>query len=102
MCKPGRDPWTSWERGGAAHAIAAKANKAWDQGDEDAKRGKWSILAFRFTGPTAIDTCRKTIELMGARGIEREEGWPIEFMCRDSLVFQLYGTPNVDRKFLAS
>jgi hypothetical protein len=39
---------------------------------------------------------------MGARGIEREEGWPLELMYRDSMIFQLYRTPNIDRKFLAS
>lgn len=96
---PIADMWVAAE---ASRAIAAKANKLWDEGDEDAKHGKWSILAFRFAAPAAIDACRKTIELMGARGIEREEGWPIEFMYRDSLVFQLYRTPNIDRKFLAS
>ncbi|GAG45924.1 unnamed protein product, partial [marine sediment metagenome] len=41
-------------------------------------------------------------ELMGARAIEREEGWPLELMYREAMIFQLYRTPNIDRKFLAS
>jgi len=96
---PIADMWVAAE---ASRAIAAKANKLYDAGDEEAKQGKWSILAFRMAAPSAIDACRKAIELMGARGIEREEGWPIELMYRDSLIFQLYRTPNIDRKFLAS
>jgi alkylation response protein AidB-like acyl-CoA dehydrogenase len=91
-----------WVAAEASRAITAKANKLYDEGNEEAKQGKWSILAFRMAAPSAIDACRKAIELMGARGIEREEGWPIELMYRDSLIFQLYRTPNVDRKFLAS
>jgi acyl-CoA dehydrogenase len=96
---PIADMWVAAE---ASRAIATKANKLYDAGDPDAKHGKWSILAFRMAAPAAIDACRKTIELMGARSIEREEGWNIESMYRDSLIFQLYRTPNVDRKFLAS
>jgi alkylation response protein AidB-like acyl-CoA dehydrogenase len=96
---PIADMWVAAE---ASRAITAKANKLYDEGNEEAKQGKWSILAFRMAAPSAIDACRKAIELMGARGIEREEGWPIELMYRDSLIFQLYRTPNVDRKFLAS
>jgi alkylation response protein AidB-like acyl-CoA dehydrogenase len=52
--------------------------------------------------PAALEACLKGLELMGARGIEREEGWPLELMFRDSMIFQLYRTPNIDRKFLAS
>ncbi|MEE8372215.1 MAG: acyl-CoA dehydrogenase family protein [Dehalococcoidia bacterium] len=96
---PIADMWVAAE---ASRAITAKANKLYDAGDEEAKQGKWSVLAFRMAAPSAIDACRKAIELMGARGIEREEGWPIELMYRDSLIFQLYRTPNIDRKFLAS
>ena len=96
---PIADMWVAAE---ASRAITMKANKLYDEGDEEAKQGKWSILAFRMAAPTAIDSCRKTLELMGARGIEREEGWALEHMYRDSLIFQLYRTPNVDRKFLAS
>ncbi len=96
---PIADMWVNAE---AARAITSKANKLWDEGDEEAKHGKWSILAFKFAAPAAIDACRKAIELMGARAIEREEGWPMELMYRDSLIFQLYRTPNIDRKFLAS
>ena len=96
---PIADMWVNAE---AARAIASKANKLWDEGDEEAKDGKWSILAFKFAAPLSIDACRKTIELMGARAIEREEGWPMELMYRDSMIFQLYRTPNIDRKFLAS
>ncbi|MBE0481626.1 MAG: acyl-CoA/acyl-ACP dehydrogenase [Dehalococcoidia bacterium] len=96
---PIADMWVNAE---AARAITSKANKLYDEGDEDAKRGKWSILAFKFAAPAAVDGCRKAIELMGARAIEREEGWPLELMYRDSMIFQLYRTPNIDRKFLAS
>jgi alkylation response protein AidB-like acyl-CoA dehydrogenase len=96
---PIADMWVNAE---TARAITAKANKLWDEGDEEAGHGKWSILAFKFAAPAAIDACRKAIELMGARAIEREEGWPMELMYRDSMIFQLYRTPNVDRKFLAS
>jgi alkylation response protein AidB-like acyl-CoA dehydrogenase len=96
---PIADMWVAAE---ASRAICTKANKLYDAGDEDAKRGKWSILAFRMAAPSAIDGCRKAIELMGARAIEREEGWPLELMYRDSLIFQLYRTPNIDRKYLAS
>ncbi len=96
---PIADMWVAAE---ASRAVASKANKLYDQGDDDAKRGKWSILAFRMAAPAAIDACRKAIELMGARAIEREEGWSVELMYRDSFIFQLYRTPNVDRKFLAS
>jgi alkylation response protein AidB-like acyl-CoA dehydrogenase len=96
---PIADMWVNAEAG---RALATKANKLWDEGDEEAKHGKWSILAFKFVAPAAIDACRKAIELMGARAIEREEGWPMELMYRDSLIFQLYRTPNIDRKFLAS
>ena len=42
------------------------------------------------------------MELLGARSVEREEGWPLEQMWRDSQIFNLYRTPNVDKKFLAS
>lgn len=96
---PIADMWVNAE---ASRAIAAKANRLYDAGDKDALRGKWGVLAFKFAAPAAIDACRKTIELMGARAIEREEGWPMEFMYRDSMIFQLYRTPNIDRKFLAS
>jgi alkylation response protein AidB-like acyl-CoA dehydrogenase len=96
---PIADMWVAAE---ASRAIACKANQLYDAGDEDAKHGKWSILAFRQAATAAIDACRKTIELMGARAIEREEGWNMELMYRDSLIFQLYRTPNIDRKFLAS
>jgi alkylation response protein AidB-like acyl-CoA dehydrogenase len=96
---PIADMWVAAE---ASRALTSKANKLYDDGDEEAKQGKWAILAFRMAAPSAIDACRKAIELMGARGIEREEGWAIELMYRDSLIFQLYRTPNVDRKFLAS
>jgi alkylation response protein AidB-like acyl-CoA dehydrogenase len=96
---PIADMWVNAE---AARALAVKANRLYDEGDEEAKHGKWSILAFKFAAPAAIDACRKTIELMGARAIEREEGWPMELMYRDSMIFQLYRTPNIDRKFLAS
>ncbi len=96
---PIADMWVNAE---ASRALTAKANKLYDAGDEEALQGKWAILAFRMAAPSAIDACRKGIELMGARGIEREEGWPIELMYRDSMIFQLYRTPNVDRKFLAS
>jgi len=96
---PIADMWVNAE---AARAITAKANKLWDEGDTEAKHGKWSILAFKFAAPAALDACLKTIELMGARAIEREEGWPMELMYRDSMIFQLYRTPNIDRKFLAS
>jgi alkylation response protein AidB-like acyl-CoA dehydrogenase len=96
---PIADMWVNAE---AARALTQKANRLWDKGDEEAKHGKWSILAFKFAAPAAIDACRKAIELMGARAIEREEGWPMELMYRDSMIFQLYRTPNIDRKFLAS
>ncbi|MGB2885910.1 MAG: acyl-CoA dehydrogenase family protein [Dehalococcoidia bacterium] len=96
---PIADMWVNAE---ASRAIATKACKLWDEGDEDAKYGKWSILAFRFAGQSAVDACRKAIELMGARAIEREEGWPLELMYREAMFFQLYRTPNIDRKFLAS
>lgn len=96
---PIADMWVAAE---ASRAITMKANKLWDEGDEEAKQGKWAILAFRMAAPSAIDSCRKALELMGARGIEREEGWALELMYRDSMIFQLYRTPNVDRKFLAS
>jgi alkylation response protein AidB-like acyl-CoA dehydrogenase len=96
---PIADMWVNAE---AARALSVKANRLYDEGDEEAMHGKWSILAFKFAAPAAIDACRKTIELMGARAIEREEGWPMELMYRDSMIFQLYRTPNVDRKFLAS
>ncbi|MCJ7522878.1 MAG: acyl-CoA/acyl-ACP dehydrogenase [Dehalococcoidia bacterium] len=66
---PIADMWVNAE---AARAIAAKANRLYDEGDEEAKHGKWSILAFKFAAPAAIDACRKAIELMGARAIERE------------------------------
>ncbi len=82
--------------------MATKACKLWDQRDEEAKQGKWSVLAFKFAAPAADDACRKAIELMRVRAIEREEGWPMELMYRESMIFQLYRTPNVDRKFLAS
>ena len=96
---PIADMWVNAE---AARALTVKANRLYDEGDEEAKHGKWSILAFKFAAPAAIDACRKTIELMGARAIEREEGWPMELMYRDSMIFQLYRTPNIDLKFLAS
>ncbi|UCG83501.1 MAG: acyl-CoA/acyl-ACP dehydrogenase [Dehalococcoidia bacterium] len=96
---PIADMWVNAE---ASRAIATKACKLWDERDEEAKYGKWSVLAFRMATSAAVDACRKTIELMGARAIEREEGWPMELMYRESMIFQLYRTPNVDRKFLAS
>jgi alkylation response protein AidB-like acyl-CoA dehydrogenase len=96
---PIADMWVNAE---ASRAIATKACKLWDEGDEEAKYGKWSVLAFRMATSAAVDACRKTIELMGARAIEREEGWPMELMYRESMIFQLYRTPNIDRKFLAS
>ena len=96
---PIADMWVAAE---ASRAIAAKANKLYDAGDPEARHGKWSVLAFRTASTAAIDSCLKTIELMGARAIEREEGWPMELMYRDSMIFQLYRTPNIDRKFLAS
>ena len=96
---PIADMWVDAEAG---RALATKACKLWDEGDEEAKHGKWSALAFRLASQGAVDACRKTIELMGARAIEREEGWPMELMYREAMIFQLYRTPNVDRKFLAS
>ena len=96
---PIADMWVNAE---ASRAIAAKANKLYDEGDVNALHGKWAILAFRMAAPAALEACIKAMELMGARGIEREEGWPLELMYRDSMIFQLYRTPNVDRKFLAS
>jgi alkylation response protein AidB-like acyl-CoA dehydrogenase len=96
---PIADMWVNAE---ASRAIATKACKLWDEGDEEAKHGKWSVLAYRMASQAAVDACRKAIELMGARAIEREEGWPMELMYRESMIFQLYRTPNVDRKFLAS
>ena len=96
---PIADMWVAAEAG---RALATKACKLWDEGDEEAKHGKWAVLAFRLATSGAVDACRKAIELMGARAIEREEGWPLEFMYREAMIFQLYRTPNVDRKFLAS
>lgn len=96
---PIADMWVNAEAG---RALATKACKLWDEGDLEAKHGKWSTLAFKFAAPAAVDACRKAIELMGARAIEREEGWPLELMYRESMIFQLYRTPNIDRKFLAS
>jgi len=96
---PIADMWVNAEAG---RALATKACNLWDDGDEEAKHGKWSILAFKFIAPAAVDACRKAIELMGARAIEREEGWPLELMYREAMIFQLYRTPNIDRKFLAS
>jgi alkylation response protein AidB-like acyl-CoA dehydrogenase len=96
---PIADMWVNAE---ASRAIAAKANKLYDEGEVNALHGKWAILAFRMAAPAALEACIKAMELMGARGIEREEGWPLELMYRDSMIFQLYRTPNVDRKFLAS
>ena len=96
---PIADMWVNAEAG---RALATKACKLWDEGDEAAKHGKWSILAFKFLAPAAVDACLKAIELMGARAIEREEGWPMELMYRESMIFMLYRTPNIDRKFLAS
>ena len=96
---PIADMWVNAE---ASRAIATKACRLWDEGDEEAKHGKWAILAFRFACQAAVDACRKAIELMGARAIEREEGWPLELMYREAMFFQLYRTPNIDRKFLAS
>jgi alkylation response protein AidB-like acyl-CoA dehydrogenase len=96
---PIADMWVAAEAG---RALCTKACKLWDTGDEEAKQGKWGVLAARHCFPTAIDSCMKAIEFLGSRGIEREEGWPLELMFRDSLIFQLYRTPNVDRKFLAS
>ncbi len=96
---PIADMWVNAE---ASRALAVKACKLWDQGDPEALHGKWSVLSFRMAAPAALDACLKALELMGARGIEREEGWPLELMFRDSMIFQLYRTPNVDRKFLAS
>jgi len=78
---PIADMWVDAE---ASRAISCKANQLYDAGDEDAKHGKWSILAFRQAATAAIDACRKTIELMGARAIEREEGWNMELMYRDT------------------
>jgi hypothetical protein len=34
--------------------------------------------------------------------IEREEGWPLELMYQEAMIFQLFRTPYIDRKFLAS
>jgi len=96
---PIADMWVNAE---ASRAISTKACKLWDEGDQEALHGKWSILAFRMAAPSALEACLKGIELMGARAIEREEGWPLELMYRDSMIFTLYRTPNVDRKFLAS
>ena len=96
---PIADMWVSAE---ASRALATKACKLWDEGDEEAKHGKWSVLAYRMAAQAAVDACRKAIELMGARAIEREEGWPMELMYRESMILQLYRTPNIDRKFLAS
>jgi alkylation response protein AidB-like acyl-CoA dehydrogenase len=96
---PIADMWVNAE---ASRAIAAKACRLWDEGDEEAKHGKWSVLAYRMAAQAAVDASRKAIELMGARAIEREEGWPMELMYRESIIFQLYRTPNIDRKFLAS
>ena len=74
----------------------------WDQQDPDAMHGKWSVLALRFIVPALLEGCAKGTELLGARSVEREAGWPLELMWRDSLIFNLYRTPNVDKKFLAS
>ena len=96
---PIADMWVNAE---ASRAIAAKACKLWDEGNVDALHGKWGVLAFRMAAPAALEAGMKAIELMGARAVEREEGWPLELMYRDSMIFQLYRTPNIDRKFLAS
>ncbi|MEE8372360.1 MAG: acyl-CoA dehydrogenase family protein [Dehalococcoidia bacterium] len=96
---PIADMWVNAEAG---RALATKACRLWDEGDEEAKQGKWSILAFRMASQSAVDACRKAMELMGARAFEREEGWPLELMYRESMIFQLYRTANIDRKFLAS
>jgi len=96
---PIADMWVNAE---ASRAITAKASKLYDEGEVNAMHGKWAILAFRMAAPAALEACLKGLELMGARGIEREEGWPLELMFRDSMIFQLYRTPNIDRKFLAS
>jgi len=96
---PIADMWVNAE---ASRAICTKACKLWDAGDKEALHGKWAVLAFRMSAPAAIETCLKAIELMGARAVEREEGWPLELMYRDSIIFQLYRTPNIDRRFLAS
>ena len=61
-----------WVNAEAGRALATKACKLWAQGDEEAKQGKRSALAFKFSAPAADDACRKAIELMGARAIERE------------------------------
>jgi alkylation response protein AidB-like acyl-CoA dehydrogenase len=91
-----------WVNAEAGRAMSQKACIMWDNQDPDAAHGKWSVLALRFIVPALLEGCAKGTELLGARSVEREEGWPLELMWRDSLIFNLYRTPNVDKKFLAS
>lgn len=91
-----------WINAEAGRTMSQKACILWDEGDPDAHHGKWSVLAFRFIVPAMLAGCMKAIELLGARSIEREEGWPLEFMFREAMIHNLYRTPNVDMKFLAS
>jgi alkylation response protein AidB-like acyl-CoA dehydrogenase len=91
-----------WINAEAGRAMSQKACILWDKGDPDAHHGKWSVLAFRFIVPAMLGGCMKAIELLGARSVEREEGWPLEFMFREAMIHNLYRTPNVDMKFLAS
>jgi alkylation response protein AidB-like acyl-CoA dehydrogenase len=91
-----------WINAEAGRAMSQKACILWDAGDPDARHGKWAVLAFRFIVPAMLQGCMKAIELLGARSIEREEGWPLEFMFREAMIHNLYRTPNVDMKFLAS
>jgi butyryl-CoA dehydrogenase len=91
-----------WVNAEAGRAISYKACDLWDKGDLDARHGKWAVLALRFIVPALLEGCQRGMELLGARSVEREEGWPLELMWRDSQIFNLYRTPNVDKKFLAS
>ncbi|MFC2058829.1 acyl-CoA dehydrogenase family protein [Chloroflexota bacterium] len=81
-------------------AMAHKAADLRDQGDPSATL--MGTISLRYAGPMAISVCTKAMELLAGRGVERGENNATEQLLREAFIINLFRTPNLDKRFIAS
>jgi len=83
----------------AGDIMGYKAALAHDADSPDA--GKISVQAKLFTSDMVLDVTTKAMKIFAGRAYERGEGHPIERLWRDSIMWQLLRTGNLDRRGVA-
>lgn len=84
----------------ASRALAHKACQMWDMGLPDAV--KFVVMAKLQAALCVERITTDCMKIFAAQAVERGLGHPIERMWRETFIFNLQRTPNLDKRFIAS